>query len=300
MIKTPIIHIGFHKTGTTYLQKNVFENFPKKFNRISQTEIRQKIILPSPFRYDENIFKKIINNADERRLVLSSEFISSGLHKDDFRSKTNADRIKALVPEAKIIIGVREQLSMITSAYNQYLKARGSHSIQQYIIPPISKIYKFEHLQYHHLVKYYIELFGKENVLVLPYEILKQDPKLYLQTVFNFIDEPKLINDIKFDIKKKVNSSLKPCVLNIKKYFNPFIMKNFPEIGNTYQSSLVSGLFSLIKKILMKIPTSSWDKKITQNISKVISETSKGRFEDSNRALNDLVDFDLQKLGYKL
>lgn len=64
--KPPIIHIGFHKTGTSYLQKNIFERFDNVFYRIPQSEIRQTLILSSPLRYSEKAFLKLIGDSEKR------------------------------------------------------------------------------------------------------------------------------------------------------------------------------------------------------------------------------------------
>jgi hypothetical protein len=297
--KPPIIHIGYHKTGTSYLQRNIFERFDDVFNRISQSKIRNTLILPSPLRYSEKAFTELISGSD-KRIVVSNEFLSSGIHADDYRSKTNADRLKSAIPNAKIIIGIREQVSILKSAYNQYLRAKGSYSIKEYLVRPLTGSFNFSHLQYHFLINYYIDLYGKENVFVLPYELLKKDPKAYVDGILKFIDEEYLINNINFSLNEKINPSLKPCVLNLKKYFNPFILKRFSNIGGTLHSNFLNIVFRFFKKILTVLPTNRIDNKIKNKIHKEILKQTEGFYEQSNNELNKLTDFNLKEFGYRL
>ena len=48
-----LLHIGYHKTGTSFLQKNIFEKFPKIFNRVPQRMVFDHFIYPNPFNYSE-------------------------------------------------------------------------------------------------------------------------------------------------------------------------------------------------------------------------------------------------------
>ncbi|MCB0629668.1 MAG: sulfotransferase [Saprospiraceae bacterium] len=297
----PVIHIGYHKTGTSYLQKNVFENNANLFYRVPQSEIRDALILPSPLRYDPLVFKEICTDGPpSKRLVISNEYLSSNIHNGDFHSITIAGRLKMTLPSAKVIIGVREQVSMIFSAYSQYIKARGSLSITEYLCSPLTKRFSFDHLQYHQLVAYYVELYGKENVLILPYEILKSNPKLYLKTVFDFIGEYNLINGVNFDIQKKVNPSMSPLTLQVKRFFNPFIMKSFPGLGKTFYFKPFSWLFSLIRKTLKVLPLGGLDRKVETRIYSKILEKTSDKYERSNAQLQNHTPFDLKALGYRL
>lgn len=231
---------------------------------------------------------------------LYNEFLSSSIHDGDYRSKTNADRLKSAIPKAKIIIGIREQVSIIKSAYNQYLRAKGSYSIKEYLVRPLTKTYNFDHLQYHYLIDYYISLYGKENVLVLPYELLKKEPSLYIESLLKFIDEEHLINKMEFSLDEKINPSLKPCVLNLKKYFNPFIMKTFNNSGSTFYSSFLNFVYRIIKKSLTILPTGHIDNIIKNKIHNEVSRHTGGIYEYSNYEVNKLTKFDLKEFGYRL
>lgn len=300
MKKFNIIHIGYHKTATSYLQKNLFINFKDTFYRVNQSEIRNTLILPSPLRYSNIDFLNLCKPANNKKVVISNEYLSSDIHRDDYRSMNNALRLKEALPNSKVIIGVREQFSMIKSSYSQYIKAKGSSKIEKYLLDPITNDFKFKHLEYCDLVNYYRTLFGQENVLVLPYEVLNKNPQLYIETVLNFIEEKELLDKINFQVEQKVNSSFKPIILHIKRYLNPFILKNLQKQGYTFYSSFLMLIFTIVNKFFSKIPTKKIDQYLSRKIDLKISNQIKGQFEESNRKLNNLTVFDLNELGYRM
>lgn len=99
-----IIHIGLHRTGTTFLQKEVFEKLP--INYIFDDAIHRIEIKPG------------IN-------LISNEGLSLSMP----HSKTNRlqvlDHLNKLFPNARIIIGLREKKSWLKSCYSRYMLSGG-------------------------------------------------------------------------------------------------------------------------------------------------------------------------------
>ena len=52
-----------------------------------------------------------------------------------YDTKEIADRLKAVFPDGRIVVVVREQRSMIVSTYKQYLKAGGPSGIEAFLQP---------------------------------------------------------------------------------------------------------------------------------------------------------------------
>lgn len=102
-----------------------------------------------------------------------------------------ARRIKAIYPDAQIIIVVRAQPEMIAASYVQYVRGGGTHGPARYLHaglrlrgafrhPYKAPHFAFEHFEYDRLVAYYDTLFGERNVLVMPYEALRIDAGAFL------------------------------------------------------------------------------------------------------------------------
>lgn len=300
-----LVHIGFHKTGTTFLQKNVFNKQNSLFKNVAASSIQELLIAPSSYQYDQkkvnDFFRDRIKIAEEegKIAVFSNERLSGQLHSSDQISKVIAERLHKACPFSKILIVIREQKSMIKSAYYHYLKTRGSYSIEEYLNPPGSKNFHFDKLEYHKFIGHYYDLFGEQNVLILPYEMLQKEPNKYLTSIFSHLSlEPRaILPNVLFD--KKVNKALKPMVLLMQRYFNPFIQPNFRNTGGTFRNKFLIFTFKILKKIINVIPTSFIDKKKDSRLSSKIEHSISGLFDQSNRKTSKLIGIDLNKYGYE-
>lgn len=107
--------------------------------------------------------------------VISRERLSGYFFSGGMDSYVIANRIKATIPNARILVTVRNQEDLIFSSYLQYLRRGGTMtlrtSLRQRRDDRFSYI-NFAYFEFHHLIEYYVSLFGVDNVLVLPYEHL--------------------------------------------------------------------------------------------------------------------------------
>ena len=109
-----ILHLGLHKTGTTYLQRRIFNQ--KNINLITN---------PNYAITNWHIEPNKIN-------ILSMEALSLSMphSKEQKRTKCNReeilDHLKKLFPDAKIILGIRNKQSWLKSCYNEYITIGGT------------------------------------------------------------------------------------------------------------------------------------------------------------------------------
>ena len=192
MLDNVLIHIGYHKTGSTWLQQELFTSESDIFEPLSKkhkghntfTEYFYKNnegYLLSPFDDNYTIIQKeikyILNlpGKDFRNKipVISSERLSGNPHSSGFDSRIIAKRLKKTFPNAKILIVIREQKSFLLSNYFQYIFAGGINSLRKYLTTKYDGRRPFFspcHINYLPLVKEYHKLFGKENVIVVATE----------------------------------------------------------------------------------------------------------------------------------
>jgi hypothetical protein len=176
-----LIHIGFHKTGSTWLQQ---ELFPKVRNArlVPRPVIRRELLLPYPFRFDPQAARRGVLGDAGGRVVLSEEELSGNLHTGGLHggmSKEIAERLLRAFPEAHVVIFVRSQKGMIASAYKQYVESGGSGSIHRFLrpsrAPHKTPNFTLDFLAYDGLVGHYESLFGREAVHVYPWEALSAE-----------------------------------------------------------------------------------------------------------------------------
>ena len=195
-----LIHIGYHKTGTTWLQDHVFNNPSKGFVSrwtVQSGEAIEYFVLKHPLRYDPNevrlAFQKSYGDASDVCPVISHEDLCGYPNSGRFNSVgfNICERMHQAFPDAKVLIVVREQKSMLLSLYREYIRADGEASIEGFLgtgqertgYPPVCRL---DRLEYHLLVSRYIELFGRDKVLVLPYEFLCRRTTWFEQQIHDF------------------------------------------------------------------------------------------------------------------
>lgn len=202
-----LIHTGYHKTGSTFLQDLIFPS--EEYGLTSPWSVNdyfENIISPNPFTFSvdqtRSFFNPGIQSAWDKSLVpvLSCEAFSGDPWKrgcnSGFNNKLVADRLAAAFPEGKILIVIREQTSMILSLYRHSIRSFWSMAIEDYLaqsaetkgIHYFHPLFRLEYLEYNWLIAHYQKLFGKENVLVLPYEELRLANSGFLKKLSNLAE----------------------------------------------------------------------------------------------------------------
>ena len=124
-----LLHIGYHKTATTWLQEVLFNDTEKGFySPWNRSQITEDFIKPNALTF--NPLKTIaryengISKAAQDNLVatVSHERLSGYPASGGFDSKLIADRLFASFEKASVLIIIREQKSIIRSWYQQYIK----------------------------------------------------------------------------------------------------------------------------------------------------------------------------------
>jgi hypothetical protein len=200
----PLIHIGLHKTGTTFLQANVFSAPGSCFRQVwSFGEIAERIILPHPMRFDPAAQRADFDRAFDRAFdgrgvpVVSHEALSGVPSAGRYHGFEVAGRIHAIFPDARILIGVREQRSMIRSLYDEYVVRGGVDTAEDFLGVGLIRtgfrpLCRLDHFEYDLIWRRYAELFGPENVLVAPLERLGLDQSAYLARLCAFSGVPDM------------------------------------------------------------------------------------------------------------
>src|SRR5215204_3443216 len=134
----PLLHIGYHKTGTTWLQRHVFGDSGMGFSQMGGA---QRLIAVNPFDFRPKRIRKQM----ERKMgqaqalglvpVLSSERLAEEPHFGGYDSEFIAGPLAAVFPNAKILVVIREQTSMFLSIYKEYIRRGGAASLRQYLTP---------------------------------------------------------------------------------------------------------------------------------------------------------------------
>lgn len=215
-----VIHIGYPKTASTWLQEQFFPAV-KNFH-FESWQFTNRIFRDTDFfTFDaESIKEEIYNRSRNNNILLSSEHlttaINSGWHSGHY-SAAIAQKIHQTFPQATIIIFIRRQDSLICSAYQQYIKNGGTFGFKRWFRS--GEVFSPEHLFFDKLIDYYDTLFGQGNVQVYLYEEFRKNRSDFLRQLAN-----KNRFDVDFDslsyspVNKGLRKGLKP-LLQSANYF---------------------------------------------------------------------------------
>jgi hypothetical protein len=202
------VHVGLHKTGTTFLQEEIFSKL-NNVNYIHQPrtflqkdiysnipKVRVSFFQPEKTLGDTTEFEPSISS--DKINIISRESLSGapsvGYIDGDVRY-TIADRIKKYYPDSKIIVGLREKKSWLNSSYGQYVKSGGTYSYNDWF----EKVFDDKYLDFDGYINYLEKLF--DDVYVYKLEELKSNPKGFVKKLCDFMEVD--IPDYKIKIHNK-------------------------------------------------------------------------------------------------
>lgn len=203
-MKKVFLHLGIHKTATKFLQEDIFPKMPDidyiskaKYERTLLDKILHQDFLAFNYRKDElrKDFFELAEDSDKLMLI-SNELLYGNIFFQNNNRFSILMKLKALFPEAKIILSIRGQRQMIDSIYREYLVQGGCDKMKDFLTPQTPRgksILSYspsldpESLKYGQYLDEIVKLFGTENCCFIPYEKLVKTPQEYLKEIFQFI-----------------------------------------------------------------------------------------------------------------
>jgi hypothetical protein len=307
----PLIHIGYQKTGTSWMQRFLFPAEAEAgFASVSKRNVRRQFIFTHPLDFSAETARELLMpQIDEARRrggvpVVSTERLSGSPHAGRYDAKDIAERLRAVFAEARILIVVREQRAMIGSVYRQYVRWGGSLPPERYLHPtkqgdirlPAFEIAAFA---YDRLVRLYVDLFGPESVLVLPFEMLTADPVGFVARIAEFAGAPadrERFESLPFERARNVAATHNELALRrllnrlgADDRVNPTPVVHGPRAADWAQRNA-----GRLAPFLPRAFGERFERRVEVTIAELVGD----RFAGSNAALSELSGFDLARYGY--
>jgi hypothetical protein len=192
--KSPIVHIGYHKTASSWLQDVLFpvlEDVTWVGARGLAFELLHNLSNAPDERFVPFTLRRYVEEMTarhDRSVVLSYEGLSGGLWNPEDIGARAAARIAEALPDGRIVAIVREQGSMLRSIYWQYVLEGGTAPLGRLFDPASAQdAFQFSHLEYDRVISVYGQEFGPHSLLVLPYEMLRVDSDRFLERLLDFM-----------------------------------------------------------------------------------------------------------------
>jgi len=182
-MKDIYIHIGAHKTGSTMLQsilnqiQNDLVTLSVSYESVGHTLgvfLQRNSPLPTDkIQSTRDSMKEMLDAKQEQSFIFSNESYCGDFQ--DAYSKVgdiSADLYAIFdgIANIKILMYVRSQDKFLESSYIQSIKQGETHTFEKFLIE-----YPVDKLHWDSIIEQYATVFGKENITVLPFEMIK-DP----------------------------------------------------------------------------------------------------------------------------
>jgi hypothetical protein len=300
-----LIHVGYPKSASTWLQNVVFSDESSGFFApwgLPSGDATEQFVIANAFKFSaekaDQAFLPGRQEAERRNLVpvISQETLIGSQIRGCYWGKEVADRMAATFPNAKILIVIREQKAMILSSYREHIKMGETTPLDRFIgaydrKPGFGPPCQLDYLEYDQTISYYHQLFGADNVLVLPFELLKYNLQDFGQKVLHFVGLNTQFNFA----KSAENVGCKGATLELRRQLNFFCQ------GGDFSGKKPPITWRLAQKISAAsdrfIPQSHHDR-AEAKLKELIAEAVGNQFQESNQKTSQAIGINLQSWGY--
>jgi len=300
--RAPLVHVGYHKTGTTWLQTGLFADEAPGFVRPWDSKaIRGALVLADPFGFDareaRRSFAPGLGGAARRGLVpvVSDERLSGSPHAGGYDAALLAERLAAVFPEARVLLAFREQVELIHSIYKQYVRDGGVATLAGYLHPrnPAEiPQFRFGHFEYDRPIRRYRELFGDDRVLALPFELLAADERAFVDEILAFCGlQPGA------DYRPGVRyPALGAATLALKRWTNRLAVRNALSPAAPLYVKDHERRFERLDRLVPRGLSARRERRERAAVAEAVGD----RYAESNRRTAELTGRDLAAMGYRL
>jgi hypothetical protein len=304
-----LLHVGYPRTGTTFLQREVFRPGSTAWFPVNRRRAGEELIKPTGFEFDIERARKFLKEElarrspdDSRVPVLSHEGLVDVLEHYGARSREIADRLHSIVEgRARVLIVVREQRAQILSHYGHHRRDGGPLSLGKFLrmedlVSAHTPAFRFSLYEYDRLVRYYQSRFGKANVLVLTAEELRQDGINFLRRLYEF-GRPPTEDISSVDLNARPNASLPVVRLKARRFSAKFGRSTFLR-QDALSISPLWGIMMRMEKGLAGLVPRTVERRVRERWWRMVDSSVGIQYGQSNQRLAELTGLPLADLGY--
>lgn len=308
---SPLIHIGMHKTGTTWLQAGLFHRHSAGFH-----DLTHKLGVPGTLdllvrtpdlafsaEQARSAFADDLSYAHDNGLVpvLSHERFSGYPPGGSYDRTIIAHRLAATFEKPRVLLVIREQVSHIDSLYGQYVADGGHLPLRRFLegnSPFLGRKPEF-HLdifRFDSLIAFYRDVFGPENLLVLPFEQMKADSLAFVRRIASFAGTPP-VHELP-NASKKRNKRRPMTMQAVRRTANRLLTRTELNEDGLLRFHSLHKPFWRAAPAFRRVTPAALDSRLATRQTRIIRDYVGNFYADGNRRASELLGLDLGEFGY--
>lgn len=197
----PVLHVGFHKCGSTTVQSVLFDRHPgigylgepreepraTEAIRIVRDScfLNERKRVPFDLERSRSLWRESLAEIAPGKIpVFSKESLTQPEFYQSPDDRRLPQRLRQVVGPARILIVTRHQIRLIESLYLFHAKGVHAEPAQQWLDARGDGLGQY---RFHTVAESFAAEFGRENVAVLPFEDLSADARGFARRVCEFV-----------------------------------------------------------------------------------------------------------------
>lgn len=308
LVRQAVVHIGFARTGSTWLQQVVFprmQGVASAWDVGIWRDLSWKLSTADDDAYFEETLQAFVAEFAERHpldgLVFSQELFC-GRYLDPAETiGRSAERVKRVFPEARILVVPRRQDLILRALYGLYVRTGGHRPLRSVLAgePIEGWTWDRSYLEYDAIVERWAELYGEGNVMVIPYELSRADPQRFLRDLAAFCGATGW-DDFDTLAAREVNRSFSPpAAFALRTWNRLFVRSQFnsqPRFGARSSGLRVHQVLASRVDPLLRRFDWPWPSRADREALGALASS----FAESNARLQQRCMYNLADFGYPL
>jgi hypothetical protein len=300
-----VLHIGFSKCASTYLRA-LFRAQPTIHLVFKSGFFTPFLSRDMDFTQYQSLFRDesgVINVESDEHLTLPGIHPELGIRTTTLRQFEHvADTIREHLPDVKILMVIRNQVSLIVSRYSEYLITGGSLEFDDFA----NRLMDDGHGHNLHFQNYYSKIidilesrFPRVNLLILLQEAMRENPARTVAVISDF-----LALDDYHEMKKGLRSerrSLSVAGMRILRLLNCMLVKRSSVGGEPPTTRVFLSAYQFVVNAVRAIDFYVLGH-FSHNSSSLLTESRRrvilSHFRIDNMRLQEVLGLDVHALGY--
>lgn len=294
------------KALSSWLQRELFHPPSGYTTVLDPIGSMLSFIHPRPFDFDSVEVARVLQPALTQAAsegfvpVITSESLIGNPNTGGANSVEIATRLHATLADAAILLVIREQQAMLRSLYKTFIMYGRPHSLPalldpvgEYELPP----FDLDFLRYDQPVEHYRRLFGKDRVLVVPYELFQTDPGAFLDHLARFTGAS---HAAQLPVGRVVNANA-PLVHLERERLRNCLTEGGPYNYLGLRRQTEERRIARIRRTARRGPPrllAPLDRRLERRFAARSEAAIGDRFRSGNAWLSELTGFDLASFGY--